>query len=228
MFSSIKSHLRRLILAKTARPDINVQALIEKRHKDANLKVFRTTTSSLPATPTTIPDASSITQLLSPQTTPARRDTIADCFQEMDDSKSGDSVLGTTTRRRAVQEAGNSHTGYSSVELRLYRRIDPNRPGNNGPVYPYGPWFLTSDCTTSHDCFTRICERIGTDCSFMVFRLPEDMSQEGSIRLDRGSGHSEALFQRVLEVFRKAKTYPGEPQYHSVEVEVGLDMPLDG
>jgi hypothetical protein len=143
------------------------------------------------------------------------------------DSESEDSVIGATTRRRAHLEL-SPYTDFSSVELRLYRKLTLAPTGEIGPVFPYGSVFLTPDCTTSSNCFTRICEKIRTDCGFMVFRLPEDMSMESSVRLDRGSTNAETTFQRVLDIFRKAKRFPGEPQYRSVEVEVGLDMPRDG
>jgi hypothetical protein len=61
----------------------------------------------------------------------------------------------------------------------------------------------------------------------MMFRLPEDVLHESSVRIDRGSDNSEVVFQQVLDIFQKAKRFPGEPQYHLVKVEVGLDMPLD-
>jgi hypothetical protein len=59
----------------------------------------------------------------------------------------------------------------------------------------------------------------------MIFELPEDMSLKGRIRVDRGSQAGENAFQEVLRTFRKAKKFPGEPQYRSVEVEVGFDVP---
>jgi hypothetical protein len=86
--------------------------------------------------------------------------------------------------------------------------------------------FLTPDCTTANDCFTRIYDKIRIDCSFMVVRLPEDMSLESGVRVDRGAGNAEATFQEVLCIFQKAKRFTGEPRYRSVGVEVGLDMPL--
>jgi hypothetical protein len=131
--------------------------------------------------------------------------------------------MGIITRRRAFETA-SSTIDFSSVELRLYRKIRSSRPSELGPVVSYGPMFLTSDCTTAHDCFNRVCEEISTDCSFMIFHLPEDMSLKGSTRLDRGSGDAETVFQILLNTFRKAKKFPGGPHYRSVEVEVGLDM----
>lgn len=57
----------------------------------------------------------------------------------------------------------------------------------------------------------------------MVFRLPEDMAYSGNSRIERGSGDGERTFQKVLNSFNKARKFPGDPQYRSVEVEVGLD-----
>jgi hypothetical protein len=82
-------------------------------------------------------------------------------------------------------------------------------------------------CTTAHDCFNRVCQQISTDCSFMIFQLPEDMSLKGSMQLQRESGDAQTNFQVLLDIFSKAKKFPGEPQYRSVEVEVGLDMLLE-
>jgi hypothetical protein len=142
------------------------------------------------------------------------------------DSGSEDSVIGVSPTKRAYLEI-SSHTGFSGVELRLYRKLAVALPGSNNSVLPYGFMFLTADCTTSSNCFTRICEKIQTDCDFIIFQLPEDMSVENNVRVNRGSSNAEATFQRVLDIFRKAKKFPGEPQYRSVEVEVGLDMPRD-
>jgi hypothetical protein len=197
----LKDGLRNLILAKKARPDIDVQALIEKRHKDANMKMFRRGSAIIP---TTIQDE-------------VNADSV---------SESEDSVMGDTTTSRTVQDTTSSHTSYPIVELRLYRSDHHSLASVTGPTFAYKPMLLPADCTTSHDCFRRVCEHIATDCSFMVFRLPEDMSLEGRIRVDRGSQAVENTFQKVLGIFRKAKRFPGEPQYRSVEVEVGLEMPL--
>jgi hypothetical protein len=201
---SLKSHLRRIILAKSARADVDIQALIEKTHRDARQKVFRTTSSGT-TTPAEKPVASDKNESRQSQEAPVCRLQNGGQFRKVIDSDSEDSVIGTTTRRQAIRETATSQKSYDSVELRLYRKTNPTRPDPNGPVLPYGPCFLTSDCITSHDCFARICEEIGTDCSFMIFRLPEDMSHESSIRIDRGSGNSEVLFQRVLDIFGRRR-----------------------
>lgn len=140
------------------------------------------------------------------------------------ESASEDSVIGTTTRRRALQDNTASPTGYTSVELRLYRKTTEITREEYGPIISYSPMFLTPDCTTANECFKRICEKIRADCSFMVFQLPEDMEGVvGGVSVDRSEVDFEQTFQRVLQIFRRAKKFPGEPQYRSVEVEVGLD-----
>ncbi|KAF2818982.1 hypothetical protein CC86DRAFT_413360 [Ophiobolus disseminans] len=160
-----------------------------------------------------------------------RHGSFDDCFDEEDSatgSETEGSVIGTTTRRRAFREITSSQNSFTKVELRLYRKLTVTLPGGYGPVHPYGPMFLTPDCTTAQSCFKRICDKIKTDCSFMVFQLPEDMEGViGGVRVDRGSSDAETTFQHVLEIFCRAKKFPGEPQYRSVEVEVGLDMPED-
>jgi hypothetical protein len=213
-------------LAKVLQPNTDVQALIEKKHKYASIRVH----SSQPSTPAKKGHPVSIEQKPTSIAMPKLQSSLNAWPNPNDatgNSESEDSVIGTTTRRRAVSETTSSHTGFSSVELRLYRKITLTPEGTSGSVLPYGPMFLTADCTTIDGCFTRICDKIRTDCGFMVFHLPEDMSREGSIRVNRGSAHADVTFQRVLQIFRISKKFPGEPQYRSVEVEVGLDMPLD-
>jgi hypothetical protein len=141
-------------------------------------------------------------------------------------SESDDSVIGTTTRRRAFETASAS-TGFSSIELRLYRKISSIRPSPYEPVLPYRPVFLMTDCASSLECFKCVREHIDTDCNFMLFQLPEDMSLRGSMRLDRESGDAEDIFQSLLAIFRNAKKFPGKPQYRSIEVEVGFEVPLE-
>jgi hypothetical protein len=82
---------------------------------------------------------------------------------------------------------------------------------------------LPCDTKTSDDCFSRICEKIEADCSFMVFQLPEDMSMADRVRIERGSKDSEEIFQRVLFTIQKARRFPCGPPHRSVEVEIGLE-----
>jgi hypothetical protein len=146
-----------------------------------------------------------------------------DTMDATDESEAEDSVIGASTRQSSFQETSNASLGFSRVELRLYSVRSFTAPDDSGSVNSFGAMFLTHDCTTAHDCFTRICDTIETDCNFMVFRLPEDMSREGSLRVNRRSTDAETVFQRVLEKFREAKKFPGEPQYRSVEVEIGVE-----
>jgi hypothetical protein len=121
-------------------------------------------------------------------------------------------------------ETSASHTGFSSVELHLYRKTSIDLSGAYGPVHPHRSMFLTPECTTARNYFNRVSEKIQTDCDFVVFQLPEDMEgRPGGLRMKRGANDAEATFRRVLGIFRGAKRSPGEPQYRSVEVEVGLD-----
>jgi hypothetical protein len=119
----------------------------------------------------------------------------------------------------------SSSGNFSSVELRLYRKVKSIRP-SEPVVVSYGSFSLRPDCATAHDCFRRVCDHISTNCSSMIFQLPEDMGYD-SVLLQQGSGDFERNFQLLLDIFRKAKKFPGKPQYRSVEVEVGPDMPLE-
>jgi hypothetical protein len=86
---------------------------------------------------------------------------------------------------------------------------------------------LVTNAMTSDDCFTRICEKIESDCSFMIFQLPEDMSTNDRVRIDRGCEKSETAFQRVLYTLQKARKFPCGPPHRSVEVEIGLEVSDD-
>lgn len=131
-----------------------------------------------------------------------------------DDSDSGNSVIGTTTRRRARA----SSSAFTTVELCLYCRA----LGGTGATMAYGSLMLPPECATLENCFGRINGKFSVDCSALVFELPVDMSYEGDLRVDRNSHDGEAQFERLREIFRNAKRYPGEPQYHSIEVRVEL------
>jgi hypothetical protein len=213
----IKEDLRRLILAKSLTATTDFETLIEERHKDANLKLFNSSKNSAKDKPTrqTSPGGTRPSQNL--QDTP---------HPSMTDDESGlnskDSIMRITTGQRAFVTASSS-VNFTSVELRLYRKVKASRPSELA-VISYGSIFLSPDCTTAYDCFNSVCQQISTNCSFMIFQLPEDMSLKGSMRLQRGSGDAQTIFQVLLDIFGKAKKFPGEPQYRSVEVEVGFDI----
>ncbi|KAH3981000.1 hypothetical protein HBH51_050050 [Parastagonospora nodorum] len=203
----LKSRLRRNILAKKIIHGVNYQAQMEKNAGGSESPALTTAKASS-------------------QTTPMRtlRRTFNETTHTNDNSSSDDCVMRAPKRQQVIMETHSSYIGFSHVQLRLYRKTKLSSAGTNGPVLAFGSMFLKLDGTTSHDCFHRVCERISTDCNFMVFHFPEDMYQAGSIRLDRGSADSDATFQRVLSIFRTARKFPGDPQYRSLEVEVGLDF----
>lgn len=183
----LKQGLRELVLSKRLKPETDVKALIEKRPPGSRPRKRR--------------------QLSHPS-----GDAVDD---EGLGSSSEDSVIGTTTRRRA-----HSRSSFAAVELRLYRRTESELSGVTGPTIACGSMLLPPECKTSDDCFDRVRKQLSVDCSVLVFELPADMSYEDQVRVDRKMG--EAAFQKIRDIFEKAnaKRYPGEPQYHSVEVLV--------
>jgi hypothetical protein len=205
MIFSLKSRLRRNILVKKIIHGVDYQAQMEKNAGSSDSPAFTTA------------KASSQTTLMRTIRRTSNEDTHTDDHSPLDES-----MVRTNTRKQAITETDSTYIGFSHVQLRLYRKTKLSFAGTNSPVLAFGSIFLKLDGTTSHDCFHRVCERISTDCSFMVFHFPEDMYQVGSIRLDRGSAVSDATFQRVLGIFRNARKFPGDPQYRSLEVEIGL------
>jgi len=192
----IKSRLRRNILVKKVIHGVDYQAQMEKKAGGSNLPTLNTARQSYRT---------------------ALSGDFLGIFKEGSSMySSDDSVIGPATRQH---DHDSSHVGFSHVQLRLYRKTY-----RSPPVLAFGSMFLNLDGTTSHDWFNLVCERISTDCSFMVFQFPEDMYPAGSIRMDRGSGDSDATFQRVLGIFRNTRRLPGGPQFRSLEVEVGLDL----
>jgi hypothetical protein len=141
-----------------------------------------------------------------------------------DTSESEDSVLGTKTRRQTRREGAHLADSYGEVELRLYRKTVQVVTPSAGPTWSCGNLMLSTNSMTSEDCFARICEKIDSDCSFVVFQLPEDMSTADRVRIDRGSQESETAFQRVWFIIQKARKFPCGPPHRSVEVEIGLDI----
>lgn len=194
--AALKSRLRRNILAKKVIHGVDYQAQMEKKAGGSDSPTLKTVRQSY------------LTTLKGKLPGIDKEDSSM--------YSSDDSVIGPTTRQH---DHDSSHVGFSHVQLRLYRKIDLSPP-----VLAFGSMFLKLYGTTSHDWFNLVCERISTNCSFMVFQFPEDMYQAGSIRLDRGSGDSDATYQRVHGIFRNARRFPGDPQYRSLEVEVGLDL----
>ncbi|EDU51283.1 hypothetical protein PtrSN002B_004993 [Pyrenophora tritici-repentis] len=138
-------------------------------------------------------------------------------------SESEDSVLGTKTRRQARKEHAHSPKTHFGTELRLYCRKGQLTTTTPGPTWFRGSLMLTEDISTCEACFNRICEEAQTEYNFMVFQLPEDMSMQDPMRIDRGSSVSETAFQHVRGILQRARRFPGGPPHRSVEVEIGYD-----
>jgi hypothetical protein len=122
----LKDRLRSLILAKNVRPGTDFQALIDLNHKDANMKALKGAKNSILASPSKrllLGDADVSSAI---GTRPERCTGSAG----NSDSDSDDSVIGTTTRRRAFLEKV-----LSLVELRLYGKLTLSTPGSLGLVF---------------------------------------------------------------------------------------------
>ena len=220
---SLKEHLRGIVRCKKARADIDLDGYINKTHHDAKrlfdkeASIFTQNTAKKRKREGTVETEDRLTSRRQRHMNP--EPSVA--------SDSEDSVLGTKTRRQTRLKDAQSPDGPGMVQLRLYRKTLQVIPPSVGPVRSYGNLMLVTNIETSDDCFTRICEKIEADCSFMIFQLPEDMSMADRVRIDRGSKESETIFQRMLFTIRKARIFPCGPPHRSVEVEIGLDVSDD-
>lgn len=147
---------------------------------------------------------------------------------DADSDTSEDSVMGTKTgcptRRRSAISPGPSPF---KVELRIYRTKPPGQPIGPGPTWSYGSLMFTGKETTCEDFFGLICNQTKADCSFLIFQLPEDMSMDGRVRIDRGSKESEMTYRRTLGILQRARRFPCGPAYRSVELEIGFETVVD-
>lgn len=215
-------HLRSLILSKRARPDIDIDALVEKRHKDATLKIFnKPQLGHLEARQrksNTKPIRSKSGEGVGNRQQVSLTDQDSELTEVLDASSSDseDPVISRSARgwNKAKSEP-------FQVALRLYRKTSSEEPQHIGPCYFYGTTFLVDDLDTLEKCFAHICHYVGANCTYMEFHLPEDMSLEGRIRIDRRFSVAKATFQRVLNMLQGARKFPGEPSYRTVEVEIG-------
>ncbi|KAF9697244.1 hypothetical protein EKO04_004786 [Ascochyta lentis] len=228
----LKGHLRNLILSKRARPDIDISALIEKRHKDANLKIFSNPQSDHTDTrPSKARKKLKETANEGEGTERSRKVSLTEENSSLTEavgassSASEDSVVDHSARRDI---RAKSASGSFQAALRLYRKCLPDELEYSKPSHFYGTSFLTDDLNSADKCFASICQHIDMDCTYMEFHPPEDMSLEGSIRIDRRSHSAEVTFQRVATMLREARKFPGEPSYRTIEVEVGSDILSEG
>ncbi|KAF1947616.1 hypothetical protein EJ02DRAFT_333514, partial [Clathrospora elynae] len=204
---SLKEYLRGIILWKQTYLGIDAEAEITQTHTQAATQKGKRREST---------DRGS--QSRSQHTRPANNESKVD-------SESENCIMSTRKRLQTRIDKAHPREVSFQMELRLYRKSHVVPP-RAGPVNFCGSLMLTEDCETSNDCFSRICEAMKTDCNFMVFQIPEDMSEAplGRIRINRGFKDSDEAFSHVLYIFQKARKFPCGPPYRSVEVEVGLDM----
>jgi hypothetical protein len=226
----LKGHLRDLILSKRARPGIDINALIEKRHKDANLKIFNKSQSDRieerKTKPTRKPTRTTTGGGKAGGSLPVRSTDESSDLSEIgsiSDFDYEDSVISMARSRARTKDASDSF----KVALRLYRKATAEELSCIGPCHSYGTMFLTSDLKSPDECFAHICQNIDMKCTYIEFHPPEDMSLEGRIRINQGSEEAEYTFQRIMSMLREARKFPGEPSYRTVEVEVGIDTTSD-
>ena len=108
---------------------------------------------------------------------------------------------------------------YQNTVLRLFTA--PTRKAPN--VELLGTIFMTG-CSHPDECFGRIGDETHHDSSWMEFHMPEDMSSERIMRVERGVTDSVEAFNRVLDVLDAAPVYPGQ-HHRIIEVEYGIDIP---
>ncbi|RMZ71659.1 hypothetical protein GMOD_00006799 [Pyrenophora seminiperda CCB06] len=94
-------------------------------------------------------------------------------------------------------------------------------PSTPAPAWSHGTLMLTGDAMSCDDCFDLLRQETGTECNFIIFNLPEDMSIQDPVRIVRGSGAAETSFQHVRAILQRARRFPGGLPYRTVEVEIG-------
>jgi hypothetical protein len=82
---------------------------------------------------------------------------------------------------------------------------------------------LADDIDSCEDLFTLICGKNEYTCSFMIFQLPEDMSMEDLVRIDRGSMESEVEFRRILAILKRVRRFPCGLLHLPVELKIGWE-----
>lgn len=223
--SSLKQRLRAVILAKKPCPNVDVDALIEKRHQDAKRLRVKNPSSRFAAKQgaKALRNHTGVGKIQRDRQLSLRdhSSSLSTLTSTPDhDSGSEDSVVGHNARRRGDSNRGDDTF---NVALRLFRKAAPEEVPKVGPCHSYGTTFLSlpGDLRSSDACFSHVCEKTKMDCRYMDFHLSEDMSPEGRIRIYRMSRQAEATFREVLNVLRNARKLPGEPSYRTIEVEVG-------
>lgn len=220
------SHLRNLILSKRARPDIDVDAFIEKRHKDANLKIFNKPDPGHPQTSKSTTESRRKSAKSGGKVRSSRQILLTDESSDLSET-AGDSgaeseysIVRPTARRRV--KASNTSVSFQ-VALRLFRKTSPEELSSTGPCHSYGTVFIDEKIDLAAHCFAHIDLHTDTKCAYIEFHPPEDMSLRSRIRIDRDSEEADETFEQVITMLREARKFPGEPSYRTVEVEIGTE-----
>ncbi|KAF2111724.1 hypothetical protein BDV96DRAFT_581664 [Lophiotrema nucula] len=281
--SVLKGYIRNIILSKSSRSDINIEALINKEgERHSKPKTAKSTPINRKMTDRHIPDKGikGSRSVPPPKTKPARPSGRKRGLSEITKSNNNDNpgsesdddaedAEGAPTSRRVSRRhtkpvvSSESASEYESaasrasleklkggrkstskgppptprrlsikdtkaalskearpfrMELRLYRASSLAF----GQVSDKATILLEKDCT-SEECFSTACELLKSDISWMIFHLPEDMSLDPRIKIDRGKTLSEQDFQVLMAVFRDAPRYPGDAP-RACEVQCGLDF----
>ncbi|KAJ8112046.1 hypothetical protein OPT61_g5499 [Boeremia exigua] len=218
-------HLRNLILSKQARPGTDVDALIEKRHKNSKIKIFRKAgpdrAKSLKGETREETRSEKAGDDLGEHRQTILADVDSEPFDAMEatSSDSDAPLINHHVRRRARIKAASQRF---QVALRLYRPTASDESQRGKSCHSYRTILLDNKNETVGECFARVRRHINRDCTYIEFHPPEDMSLEGRIRIDCDSLEADNTFGRVMSMFREARRFPGEPSYRTVEVEIGF------
>jgi len=215
---SIKEHLRQIILTK--RPS-GAEHYMTKKYPDWNIVSEEEMARGGEASGETVQSKTMQLPSRKRKACGTAANTVEGGIDEA--SESEDSVLGTNTRRQARIGDAHSPTTARGTKLRLYCKKGQITESTPGPTWFRGSLMLTEDVTSCEDCFDRICQEVEGACNFIVFQLPEDMSMQDPVRIDRDSSVSETAFQHVRGILERARRCPGGAPYRSVEVEIGYN-----
>lgn len=237
--TSLKKHLRGIILCKRARHHVDVEAYRNGANKKARdykprdlnidgkpwLQGSTTINRSkdIPVRKRRSTGATTTADEPAPQRARSEEDQT-----DVDSDTSGDSVLGTKIGCPIRSTGAHSpDPTLFKVELRIYRTKPPGQPIGPDPTWSYGSLMFTSKGTTCEEFFGLICNYTKADCSFLIFQLPEDMSVDGRVRIDRGSKESEMVYRRTLGILQRGRRFPCGPAHRSVELEIGFETVVD-
>jgi hypothetical protein len=219
-------HLRNLILSKHVRAGTDFNALIEKRHKDANLKIFNNANHGDAQTRTRTTKRRRKSTKGSAISRDSRQISLTDESFEPSEilGDSEDSVIRTAERRQVKAKRTGAPL---RVALRLCHATSSGERSSVELSKPYGNFFIDNTFDSAARCFDHVDQQTGTRCTYIEFHPPEDMSLQNRIRIERNSEQADKIFDQVVTMLREARKFPGEPSYRTVEVESGADKATD-